>query len=637
MQTLEPPEVPLDLLPEINVPEQKKEGFFKRLFSKKSNQEIDVAPSPNPKKDLSEDKLPELNLSKEIMSNNFDINSKNSKNNDFKNKALPKFDLSDFELPTDINSIDSDINAELDSAFATLPKVLPNLNEQLVDKKDTKKLSDKLPDLSKISKSKSRGKLKKGSKRSIKKIDESSQFDWTREVKDQEILIHDSNRFNQDINILLNKTDAYVDETNAINNDNSIFASEHQDVILPKEEETIPEFTPIVKPMQVEESRGMPTYDQIEHVPYTKMFISHKKLRSTLEKYIKNKKLFNNKQKVMELFKQYDLAIEKIIEDKEAALIKKKKDLDTFELHLKNQEKEIKSVHSYVLKLDSKLKDRENNLNELIALTVEKELTRRLKIEKKKLSDELKKVAVLNSELKKKLKLVDDDSIRFKKEHNNMRELERQKLTQMQSLYEQKLNDLSKEKSEFESDKSVFEERRKQALVMIERSDSIAKELSEIDKIKADLELSKKEITNTRADMELSKRIIDKEYNEDKELKHAIENAEIELIRERENLDKLVFSKYLDNKLKSIKPEYLAKQDDWRTELRSHPLYEQIALCRKTLSHNNIADAKSLYNAIRKSYDSIDSSRKEKEALYTAIRELYNDIQLKIVESQLNA
>jgi hypothetical protein len=634
MQNLEPPEVPLELLSQVAVTEQKKEGFFKKLFSKKSNLDSSSNSYQNHnEKYISKDNLPLLNLFETT-------NDSSNKLSNISNNSLD-MNTNNIEFPTDKNNFDSIINSSnSNSSFVPLSTPFSLIDNQL-DKSASVNLNNNSK--TKLAKGKSKGKLKKGVLRHIKNLDESNQFDWTREVKDQEILIHDSNRFNQDVNILITTTDKYLDDV-AISNNSSLFASEHLEVPIPEKNMIIPSLTPMVKPLSddnKEDYSQVSNEDKIEHSDFAKVSLTHKKLKSNLEHYLKSKKLFNNKQKVAELFKQYDSSIEKVIEDKELVLVHKKRELNRFETHLKDQEKDIKSVHSFIMKLDSKLKEREKNLNALISKSVEKELARRLIIEKRQVTDELKKIALLNSELKKKIKLLDEDNLRFKKEHEHMVELERQKLTQMQSLYERKLNELNNEKNglnaeknNFEFVKKSFEEKRKKALDLLSRADNISKELVDIDKAKAEIELNRKDIADSRADIEVNKNIIIKEFNEDKELKLAIERAESDLISERENLDNLVFSKYLENRLKNVQPAYLKKEDDWRAELKSHPLYQDIFNCRRVLAQNDILQAKSLYNAIRKSYDLIDSTKKEKEALYTALRELYNDIQLKIVDLQ---
>jgi hypothetical protein len=185
------------------------------------------------------------------------------------------------------------------------------------------------------------------------------------------------------------------------------------------------------------------------------------------------------------------------------------------------------------------------------------------------------------------------------------------------------LKELDMERRDLDSEKKRFEDRNKQSLELISKADNISKELAEIIAIKSDLDNTKK--------------TVDKELSEDMGLKQAIDAAELKLARERENLDNLIFSKYVENRLKSIKPEYLEKQDDWKAELKSNPLYAQISNCRQLLSQHKIDEAKVLYNSVRKSYDIIQVTKTEKEALYNSIRELYNDIQLVIVESQLRS
>jgi hypothetical protein len=573
MQDLEPPEVPLELVPQTAAQEPKKRGFFRNLFSKKDQvKESSTESMPN---------LPDMDA--------------------------PKIDLPTLEVPP----TDMDVNNYKENSSD-----LPTLTEQLEELKTDLNMIES----GKI-KNKSHGKLKKGQKKKIGKIDESSQLDWTREIQEQEILIHDSNRFNQDVNLLITQADQHIDDkTQAAADD--VFTSQHNDIT--------PEFEPmnvqdvntnIMQPMP-QVSQQMPPIDEDQHMTFMKISSNHQKLRTTLERYLKNQKLFNNKAKVIELFKLYDDSVEKNIEDKEMELTNMKRNLERYEKHLKDQEKSIKNMHSYMSKLDKKLKNREKNINEIIAGTVETELARRLKIDKKSLKAELSRTVALNNDLKKKVKIIGEDRIRFENERQKMSEMERKKLTELQLIYERKLKDLDIEKKDFDEKKRIFEERKKVSLELIKVADSVSKDLYEVKKLKSDIDVNKK--------------TVERELSEDKELKDAISKAEVSLAHEKENLDKMIFSKYIENKLKSIKPEYLEKRQDWKVALKSNPLYEQMSQCRKLLMQRNLVDAKKQYNDIRKAYEQVNAPRKEKEALYTAIRELYNDIQLKIVESQMH-
>jgi len=577
MQDLEPPEVPLELVSETAAKEHEKGGFFKKLFSKK-----------NPTTESSIDSLP----------------------------SLPEIDGMKIDLPTlELPPTDMDMNIDNDTPESS--SELPSLTDQLQDlKTDLNRIeSDKV-------KNKSRGKLKKGQERKIDKVDESSQLDWNREIEDQEILIHDSNRFNQDVNLLITQADQHVDDKTQDSADN-IFMSQHQDIIPALESTNVQDVnTNIMQPLP-ESTQQMSPIDAEQHKAFTKISDNHQKLRSTLERYLKNQKLFNNKAKLTELFKLYDDSIEKSIEDKETELNKTKHNLERYEAHLKEQEKNIKDMHSYMKKLDMKLKDRENHINDIIADTVEKELTRRLKIDKKSLKEGLSKTVMLNTDLKRKVKIIEEDRIRFERERQRMSEMERKKLTELQFIYEKKLKDLDAEKKEFTEQRRTFEARRKISLELVKVADSVSKELQEVKRLKTTVSIDAKNV--------------EKELAEDKELKDAISKAELSLTDEKANLDKMIFSKYIENKLKSIKPSYLETKQDWKVALKSNPIYEQISQCRKLLVQRNLNDAKKQYNDIRKAYDQVDAPKKEKEALYNAIRELYNDIQLKMVESQIHS
>jgi hypothetical protein len=580
MQDLEPPEVPLELtqmqLPQPAGEQQlKREGFFKRLFSRKVKQ--------------SESFLQE-------------------------SQTFPEMEMPKMDIPSDFN-IDN----------AGLP-VLPNVNEQLAELENDINILEKGEDYAAsgktlMQKGKSKGKLKKDQKRKIKKIDESSQFDWTREIKEQEMLIHDSNRFNQDVSLLIKNADNHIDKKSRIVEDDNL-TSEHQNIEPRVEPMAIEDLSPLSQPIQ-EDLQQMPSVDSQQHADFKRMSSNHKKLRSTLNRYLKDKKLFNNRTKVVELFRMYDESVENYIEDKELELTKRKRELERREENLENHEEEVRRMHAYVKSLDEKLKLRENNINNIIAKNVGKELVRRIRSEKKELGEELKKTVALNNDLKKKVKIIEDDRVRFGKEHKRMSESERNKLNDLQLIYEKKVRDADAERREFEEKKRTFEERRKVSLELLKIADSVSKELHDVKQMKEYVDVNKKHI--------------DKELGEDKELKHAIDNAEKSLVKEKENLDGMIFSRYIENKLKSIKPEYLEKREDWKTELKSNPLYVQINHCRKLLAQHNMNEAKSLYNGIRKAYDQVQASHKEKEALYTAIRELYNEIQLKVVESQMHA
>lgn len=612
MQDLEPPEVPLELaqleIPKDMIEQPKKESLFNRLFSRKSKvkdfkkESLSDPTLSDPNQPVIQT-LPELELPQLDNMSNSDLmmsNSKDQTNDPY--KGVNDY----FQLPT------------------SLPNPTAGLGDELKKLYDETKNTDK-------KKNKSKGKLKKGQKKEVDKIDESSKFDWAREISAQELLIHTSNRFNQDVNTLLEQTDAHIDKNTSLAKNDSL-VSEHMDSTPSLEPITVDKYSPIpLQPkMQNTNIVEMPPVDEEDRKAFTKISMSHQRLRSMLSKYLNNKKLFENKQKMIALFKMYDESIEKKIEDKELSLSRQRKELENFESHLKEQDSELKKVHTYIKGLDAKLKKRESELNNIIAKDVEKELVRRLKVDRNKLREELRNTVILNKTLKSKLTLIEEHKIKFDKEHQKLMESERKKLNELQVMYEQKLKDLEADRRELNSQKKIFNDKRSVALDLLNKADAVSKELQEVKNLQDN-------VVRTKDDLVKTKKAVDSELAEDKELKSAIEKAQARLLQEKENLDNMVFSKYIETKLKTIKPEYLESRDDWKNALKSNPLYEQIGLCKRLLAQHNLTEAKALYNTIRKSYDQANLSKKEKAALYTAIRELYNDIQLRIVESQISA
>ena len=169
----------------------------------------------------------------------------------------------------------------------------------------------------------------------------------------------------------------------------------------------------------------------------------------------------------------------------------------------------------------------------------------------------------------------------------------------------------------------MFIARRKAALDLIKKADSISNEL--------------KKVKQMQSYVDSGKKLVEKELNDDKELKHALAQAEIAIVQEKDNLDNMVFDKYINNKLKNIKPEYLEKKQDWKAALKSNPIYDEVSQCKSLLSEHKLPEAKAMYNDIRKEYEHLEVSINEKEAIYNTIRELYNEIQLKLVEIQMRS
>jgi hypothetical protein len=193
-------------------------------------------------------------------------------------------------------------------------------------------------------------------------------------------------------------------------------------------------------------------------------------------------------------------------------------------------------------------------------------------------------------------------------------ETERKKFNDLQEVYDKKL-------SELERDSKEFENRRSMAIDLLGKADTISKELENVKHMKAFVEQNRK--------------VFKRELTEDRELKRAIDKGEMTLRREKENLDNIVFSKYIEKKLRTIRPTNADSKQELKISLESNPLYDTIKQCRQVLEEGNTVGAKDIYNKIKRSFEHTKLLKKEHDALYTAIRELYTDIQLKTVEIEM--
>ena len=618
MQDIEPPEAPIDLVSTetgtVQESTSSKKGFLKKLFSKKERDSVTSNADDNTT-------IPP-----------FDMKSDNSNNN---TDILPQLQDNIPTLPSLNDQLESEITApekkktgkskgrkqkgqsENISGFNESDRFdwnnLIALQEDII-KDNAKNIDTQITN-------KSKGKKPKDKKAEQPHVDETSNFDWERPIRQQEILIHDSNRSNQDINALISKADEHVAEKSLMTN-NGVFLSEHQDINPSIEQMNIPdthtELNVIINPETVQKQDNiigeMPVVDAKEHQLFQKINASHQKIRSILGRSLQNKKFFDNKSRIKELLKAYDESIEKRIEDGETRLSQKSIKVESQRKQLRTQELGMKRLYAHVKNLDQKLKLREMKINQIISDTVGKEIIRRVGAEKKMLKNEITKTIQLNKTLKSRISSVEKDRTLMEKQYRTIMETERKKLNDMQQVYDKKIIELDKDRKE-------FEDRRNKALELLKKADGISRELSNIKQLKEFIEQNKK--------------FIRKELSEDKELKRAIERGEVTLKKEKENLDNLVFSKYIEKKLKAIKPEYIETKQDMKIDLESNPLYDQIKQCRQVLGQGNIKTAKEEYNSIKRSFEYSRLQKKEREALYTAIRELYNDIQLKLIEVEM--
>jgi hypothetical protein len=637
MQDIEPPEVPIDVVSTetVAIQESKKEGFFKKLFSKKESslQETQGIDLPT-------------NISNTTNTSS-DYNTQTLNNTNFLDNNMPSLPPLNEQLNKIINNPSESKDKNLGKSRGKKKKgtqskmdsvdVKNKFNWSTPIKSQEEIIMDNVKNIDMKVTAKSKGKKKKGENVLLTPFDESGQFDWSREVRQQEILVHDNARYNQDVSVLIKQADTHIENKEQVTSSNTLL-SEHQDINPSFDQISIPEThtelnnmmnaelpqstTLTIPAQQIQENpvqnaqiiTDMPIMNSEEHKEFKKISASHQKLRKILEKGLNNKKFLDNKARLKELLKAYDESIEKKIENKEGELSSKHNKLEIWHSQLTLQESGVKKLHTYLKNLDKKLKSREDKINEIISTTVNKELLRRTVAEKKMLKEELNKTSKLNNELKSKVKIIEKDKIVFEHEHKNMMETERKKLSGLQTMYDKKLLELEKDRREFES-------RRNNALSLLSQADNVSRELDDVKRMKEFIEKNRK--------------VIKKELDEDKELKRAIDRGEITLKREKENLDSLVFSKYLEKKLKGIKPELTDEKGELKIELDNNPLYQQVKQCSVMLTQGNIEGAKQLYNKIKRSFEYSGLPKREREILHTAIRELYNDIQLKIVETEL--
>lgn len=529
-----PPEVP-----KLGVKIEKKEGFFSRLFSKKT-------------KDVSENKK-----SSEYNSfNEFDGSLDSSVN------TTNKLDMSNIELPELPESPFTDSKINFDTT-SELENSLPKIN---------------------IGKAKGKGITKK-----ISKMEVSDRFNWTDTINEQDNVIRDSNKENKDINQLLTDSMQHIeDQKRVLDKD---FLS------LP---ETLPEMT-FDNPKVPDVATNVMPMPIVERQFFNKIDKEHKRLREKLKKGITK----YNKQEYLMLLKQYDDKIESQIEKKQIEFSNKDIKLTKLSKTLSAKQKELTALQNNLKVLETRLNAKQDKIEQIITQNVEKQLLNRSRKEKVMLKKELEKTISMNNDLKKKLDTIQKDRILLESTKQKMEDEHRKKLTRLQQIYEIKLSELTKERN-------AFEERRKNSIQLLQKADVLQKEQQNLNKLR-DLVEKKKEALNTR-------------LYEDKELKQAIDEAEIRLSQDRENLDNMIFSKYIQWKL--------SEPDDTKqiTDILKNPLVEdinnKIVECRAKLLSGKILDSKKMYNDIKYLFETSDIDDYNRSLLFNSIRELYSDIQI---------
>lgn len=523
----------MDIVPPEVPKLEKKEGFFKKLFSHKS-------------KHLEEQKLEKPSL-------------------DYPSVELPELP----ELPSiELLSINQDTtNNVLMSTDIPEPEDIPSI------------VSTK-----KTGKSKNIGK-----KKWPEKVDETKSFDWSQSIADQNDMILDSNRNNEEINKLLISSEQHIEEQKKVL-DNKLLT-------LP---ENLPEMkfdNPEVPDVKMEAVPMLPK----ERKFFNNLDKEHKKLRNELKKSMKH----FTRPGFIRLLKQYDDKIESIIEQKKIEYSKKGMQLDELSKNLSAKQKELNKLQRNLKRLQARLNAKEKNLEESVTKHVEKQLVNRSKKEKAMLKKELEKTISMNKELKKKIDIITKDRVLLEKTRTKLIEEHRKKMNALQETYEKKLAELNKERSE-------FEERRKKALSLLHKADLIQKEKENLDKLKEMVAQKRQALNET--------------LYEDRELKHAIDYAESKLAEERANLDNMIFSKYIKWKLSGSEDN--ESISDILKDPKVDEINNMIVECRSKVLNGNISEAKKMYNEIKHKFETYQIDHYNKSMLFNSIRELYSDIQI---------
>ena len=337
-------------------------------------------------------------------------------------------------------------------------------------------------------------------------------------------MIHDSNRYNQDVDKLIAGADKMIDEKKSLSEPGTLL-SEHQDIVSGLEPLDIQSLQPYNAMENIAQSQGqadMPLVDVKEHKDFQKISMSHQGIRKKIERLAKLGKI--NKIQIMSLLKDYDESIEKNIENKELYISRRKQELNNKSQELQSKDGAMRKMEKYLKGLDRKLKEREGNINSIVSGSVEKQLSKRLSQEKKLFKKEISETSTLNRELKRKTVFIERERKSIISKQDRVLDDERKKLAEMQTIYDKKLLDL-------DTERKSFEQKRTSALELLKRAEPISKELEEIRKI--------------RNYVENSKQLIKRELTEDKELKNIMDKAEHTLKAEQDNLDNLVFTKYI--------------------------------------------------------------------------------------------
>ena len=485
----------------------------------------------------------------------------------------------------------------IDNTTLDLPELpeLPSLDTDLMSSYVSEPTDMPAPDtLPEIIKPKNLGKSKgKGKKQDIKTVDESNNFDWAQSITQQNDIISDNSKSNEDINNLLVSSDQHIEDQKKVL-DNKLLTLPEELPEMKFDNPEVPDINTDKVPMPAKERKF-----------FNKLDKDHKKLRTDLKKSMKH----FTRPGFVRLLKQYDDKIESIIEQKQIDFSVKGRKQAELSKSLSAKQKELNELQKTLKDLQTRLDAEEKNIEESVTKHVEKQLINRSKKEKSMLRRELQKTISMNKDLKKKIDIIKNDRILLENTRTTLIEDHRQKLNSLQETYEHKLTELNKERTD-------FEEKRKRALDLLHRADLIQKEKNDLDKLKSMVEEKKKALNET--------------LYEDQELKQAIDQSELKLSQERENLDNMIFSKYI--KWKLTEPKDTENISEILRDPKVEEIDNMIVECRSKVLDGKIIDAKRMYNAIKHKFETYQIDDYNRSMLFNSIRELYGDIQIAVLK-----
>lgn len=509
---------------------------------------------------------------------------------------------------------------------STLDQALPELPPLEVPKEQdewAKKLlgptSEPLP---KKVVGKGKGKKSKDKKIDIAPFDSAKNFNWTSPIADQDPIIRDSNRDNDEVNKLIAASEQHVDDiqSSIMNAPDSVGIEVTQTGLLTP---NVPESISDVLPKAEQESANPLAIADVtivhpeEQKVFNELDKQHQKLRDKLTKKIQDKDFAANKKEFMQLLRDYDERIEHKIERKQMEFSTKHKRLDVLKNSLHDKAHELAKLHASLKTMEKAINEKESKIDNVISSTVTKQVDRRVKKERLLLNKGLKDTIALNNKLKKKLDVLERDRIMFDKKKDKLLCDERKKITASQMMYENKLKELSEEKDSLDMERKAFEEEKALSLAMLKKAGEISTELKEMQRLK-DL-------------VQNDKNLIDKEIVKDKELKMAIDSAEARIAKEKHDLDNMIFSKYIEWKLNSS-PGSLLDMSTFKEEIdnmyKNNKVYPMIDECKRLLLKRKMFDAKVLYNKIKTLFETSELDNIEKTMIYNSLRALYNEIRL---------